>query len=145
MRKGIWRRLSAGVASLAVLLALAACGDRIENTDMPQPEQANVETNRQGMEGAKDESTANGVANQTATMGAAPDAAADPDAIIAAEVRKSFANDPDFGAAKIDVHSEDGVVTLRGRAPDPEAKQRAADIARNVREVKSVENLLTLG
>lgn len=133
------------LASLPVLLALGACGDRGESSEMPSPGQASVEINRQGMDGAKPESAAQGVENNTATMSAAPAAAADPDDRIAADVRTALASNPDFGAVKIDVHSEDGAVTLRGRAPDPAARERAADIARTIREVKSVDNQLTLG
>lgn len=144
MERKVWSKAATAAASLAALLALGACGDRIEDTEMPLPQQANVEINRQGMDGAKEEG-AQGVQNDTATMGAAAEPAADPDVKIAEEVRQTFARDPDFGALKIDVHSDDGVVTLRGRAPDPSAKERAADIARNVREVKSVDNQLTLG
>lgn len=68
-----WNRSARAASLLAALLALAACGDRVENTEMPQPAQANVEINRQGMDGAKDEKQAQGVANNTATMGSAPD------------------------------------------------------------------------
>ncbi|MGV3570888.1 MAG: BON domain-containing protein [Ramlibacter sp.] len=144
--QAILKKGATAAASLAVLLALGACGDRIESTEMPQPEQANVEINRQGMEGAKEEGTAQGVVTDTATMGAAPSAVAeDPDVQIANEVKATLATHPDFGAVKIDVHSDDGKVTLRGKAPDPAAKEKAAEIAGAVRDVKSVENLLTLG
>ncbi|RZI70924.1 MAG: BON domain-containing protein [Variovorax sp.] len=141
MKKG-----ATAAVSLAVLLALGACGDRVENTEMPQAEQASVEINRQGMEGAKADDMAQGVNNDTATMGAAPQAATiDPDVRIASDVQAALASHPDFGAVKIDVHSEDGKVTLRGQAPDPAAKERAAEVAGAVRDVKSVENQLTLG
>ncbi|MCG2592082.1 BON domain-containing protein [Ramlibacter sp. XY19] len=142
--KGIGRA-AALASSLAVLLALGACGDRVEES--APASQASVEINRQGMEGAKEESAAVGVENpNTAAMGAAPAPVADdPDIKLAAEVKSSLAADPDFTAMKIDVHSDDGVVTLIGRAPDPAARERASQIARNVREVKSVENQLTLG
>lgn len=135
------------LAPLALLLALGACGDQVENTEMPQPAQANVEINRQGMEGAQDEKRAQGVANDTATMGAAPAPAAaqDPDQRIEAEVKSAFASDTAFGATRIDVHSDEGNVTLRGRAPDPAAKDRANGIARAVPGVKAVDNQLTLG
>jgi osmotically-inducible protein OsmY len=140
-------RAAAVVSSLALLLALGACGDRVE--EPVQPGQASVEINRQGMEGAKEASAAVGVENNgTAAMGAGPAPAAaaeDPDTKIAADVKSSLAADPDFTALKIDVHSDDGVVTLIGRAPDPAARERAGQIARNVREVRSVENQLTLG
>lgn len=145
--QGFIRKSAIGAASLAALLALGGCGDRVENTEMPLPEQANVEINRQGMDGAKDESTAQGVSNDTATMGAAPAAAqqVEPDVQLAADVKSTLASHPDFGAVKIDVHSDDGKVTLRGQAPDPAAKDKAAEIAGAVPNVKSVENLLTLG
>lgn len=135
------------VSSLAVLLALGACGDRVENTEMPQPAQANVEINRQGMDGAKEDKAAHGVQNNTSTAGAGTQetAAADPDDRIASDVKTSLASNPDFGALKIDVHSDDGKVTLRGRAPDPAARDRASEIARSVSGVKSVDNQLTLG
>ena len=141
-------------ASAALLFALAGCGDRVEDTAEAPPEelQASVEINRQGMEGAKDEETAQGVENDTATMGAGPApapavaaVAEDPDVRIAAGVKAALAANPDFGALKVDVHSDDGAVTLIGRAPDPVAKERATEIARSVPAVKKVDNLLTLG
>lgn len=132
---------------VSALLALAACGDRVENTEMPLPQQANVEINRQGMEGAKEDQAAIGVEHNTNAMGAGKQEAAaeDPDARIAADVKAALAADPDFTAMKIDVHADDGKVTLIGRAPDPAARDRANDIVRSVRNVKDVENLLTLG
>lgn len=141
----ILKKSAAAAASLAVLLALGACGDRVEDTEMPLPDQANVEINRQGMEGAKEEQAAQGVDNNTAAMGAAPGSAAvDPDAQIAGDVRATLASQPEFAAMNIEVQSEDGVVTLRGQAPDSAAKDKAAEIARGVKDVKSVQNQLTL-
>ena len=46
---------------------------------------------------------------------------------------------------KIDIDTQDGKVTLRGTAPDAAARDKAAEIARGVASVKSVDNLLTLG
>ena len=149
MKKNSTGRVAAVVSSLALLLALGACGNQVDEMAPAESGQASVEINRQGMEGAKDTSAAIGVENgsNTAAMGAgpAPAAAEDPDTRIASDVKSVLASDPEFTALKIDVHSDDGVVTLIGRAPDPAAKERAAQIARNVREVRSVENLLTLG
>ena len=143
-----WKRTALGASALAALLALGACGDRGDD-ELPQSAQPNVEINRQGMDGAKDEKQAQGVGNDTAAMGAAPERSAaateDPDAKLAAQVRSSLASDPDLGGMKIDVHSRDGAVTLVGRAPDPDARERAGQLARGVAGVRSVENLLTLG
>lgn len=138
-------RAALTASALAALLTLAACGGRVENTEMPQPERPNVEINRQGMEGSQEENAGVGVVNGQEMARATADTDADPDARIAEEVKAAFASNPEFGATKIDVHSEDGKVTLRGRAPDPQARERASDIARTVREVKSVDNQLTLG
>ena len=143
MGRNIARTL-AGVPALVVLLALAACGDRVEDTEMPQPAQASVEINRQGMDGAKDAGEAIGVQHDTSSMGAARDVS-DPDERVAADVKSAIAADPAFGNLKIDVYSDDGKVTLRGRAPDPAARDHATEIARGVANVKAVENLLTLG
>ncbi|HVE54287.1 MAG TPA: BON domain-containing protein [Ramlibacter sp.] len=138
--------LALRASSLAVLLALGACGDRIENTDMPVAEQANVEINRQGMDGAKASEAAAGVNNDgSVRMGVGDTSVMDPDVLIAEQVKAALASNPDFGAVKIDVHSDEGEVTLRGRAPDPAARDRASDIARSVRDVKAVDNQLTLG
>jgi osmotically-inducible protein OsmY len=141
-------RTAAAASSLVLLLALGACGDRVENTEMPQPQQANVEINRQGMEGAKDEQQAIGVENHdnAREMGAAAASAGDPDDRISKEVKSALAADPAIGTLpKIDVHSEDGAVTLRGQAPDPQARERATEVARGIGGVKSVDNQLTLG
>ena len=69
----------------------------------------------------------------------------DPDVLIAEQVKAALASSPDFGAAKVDVHSKEGAVTLRGRAPDPAARDRATAIARAIPNVKTVDNQLTLG
>lgn len=138
-------RLTALATSLALLLALGACGDRIEDTEKPMPEQANVEINRQGMDGAKASHEAAGVNSDGTVRTAVGDTSVlDPDVLIAEQVKAALSTNPDFGAVKIDVHSNDGEVTLRGRAPDPAARDRAGEIARSVREVKAVDNQLTL-
>jgi len=141
-------RAALAASSLAMLLALAACGDRVENTEMPQAPQANVEINRQGEPGAQDARQAIGVDHNTNQMGAAAAtaAAADPDERIAADVKAALQQDPAIGTStKIDVHSEGGAVTLRGQAPDPQARDKATELAKGVRDVKSVDNMLTLG
>jgi osmotically-inducible protein OsmY len=132
--------------ALVSLLALGACGDRIEDTGMAQSPQANVEVNRQGMDGAKDEPVAAGVQNDgSVRLGTGDTSIMDPDVLVAEQVKAALVAHPDFGAVKIDVHSADGEVTLRGTAPDPSARDRATEIARSVRNVRSVDNQLTLG
>lgn len=132
-------------SSLALMLALGACGDHVE--DSAQANHPSVEIDRQGEIGARND-TADSLHNPaTATIGApAPaDAGVEADARIATDVHQVLAGDADLSAMKIDVSSQDGAVTLRGRAPDPAARDRATELARNVKDVKSVENQLTLG
>lgn len=56
-------RTAAMAASMTLLLALAACSERLDPG--PPADQASVEINRQGMKGAKDSSEAIGVAHNT--------------------------------------------------------------------------------
>ena len=142
-----YRTPTLALSSLGLLLALAACGDRGGNTENPQPSQANVEINRQGMDGAKSEQAAQGLQHDTAAMGAAPAlrGAENEDTRIAASVQAALVSNPDFGALGIEVASKDGTVTLRGRAPDATAKDRATEIARSVAGVKKVDNQLKVG
>lgn len=70
----------------------------------------------------------------------------DPDVLIAAEVKAALATRPEVGSpAQVDVSSRRGEVTLRGRVPDPQARERATEIARSIRHVKDVDNQLTVG
>jgi hyperosmotically inducible periplasmic protein len=145
-------RWALGAPAVALLLALGACGDHrggVENTEMPVVERPNVEINRQGTEGATAETEPDKERRATAIMGGA---GAGPeqggvamDARIVDEVRKVLQSDNELAGLKIDVSSQDGQVVLHGRAPDPAARERATHLVRGVREVKSVENLLTLG
>ena len=66
------------------------------------------------------------------------------DAKITAQVKTGLSVDKDLKALSIDVDTRDGVVTLMGTAPTATAKARAAEIARNVKDVKSVNNQLNV-
>jgi osmotically-inducible protein OsmY len=55
-----------------------------------------------------------------------------------------LATDKDLSAIKIDVDTKDGVVTLTGPAPSESARDRATEIAKNVKGVSSVNNQLTV-
>ncbi|HEX7889651.1 MAG TPA: BON domain-containing protein [Ramlibacter sp.] len=139
------RKLALAAPALAVLLSLAACGDRDRNK--PLPDQASVEINRPGMEGARDTEAAIGVdrKDKTVRLGVGDTSVWDPDVLISEQVKAALASNPAFGALKVDVHSRNGDVTLRGSAPDPAARDRATEIAKSVKEVRSVDNQLTLG
>jgi hyperosmotically inducible periplasmic protein len=143
--------MAAVACSVAMLLGLAACGERTDGSDgVPQAAQsadhASVQPDAAAPSAPPVQQSLAPRQVDTSTMGAA---AADPvateDQRIAADVKQALASDPDLGAMKIDVQSEFGLVTLRGRAPDPQARDRAGEISRTVAGVKTVDNMLTLG
>ena len=66
------------------------------------------------------------------------------DAAITAEVTAALAKDPGLSALNIDVDTANGRVALHGKAPDPAARDRATQLAQNVKGVVSVDNQLTV-
>ena len=64
------------------------------------------------------------------------------DATITASIAAGLAKDPDLSAIKIDVTTTGGAVSLKGPAPNADAKTRAGDIAKAVQGVTSVDNQL---
>lgn len=133
------------LSSLAVLLALGACGDReVASTD-PRND-SSTQVTGQATEISKDEK------NDTSVMGASgqnKDATASTtmgekidDAQIVTKIKTDFAADKDIGAMSIDVDSKDGMVTLSGTVPNSEAKVRADQIAKSTKDVKTVINQL---
>ena len=64
------------------------------------------------------------------------------DALITTSVNAELAKDPKLSALRIDVDTDNGRVALRGTAPDVAAKDRATQLASNVKGVVSVDNQL---
>lgn len=122
------------ISSLAALLALGACGQRTDDTTVGQKVDSGI---------AKTEQAANNAG--TAVMGAAADTrSVVGDSEITAKVNAGLAADKDLSAIKINVDTKDGIVTLNGPVPSAAAKDRASEIARNVKDVKSVDNQLNV-
>ena len=119
---------------LAGLLAvtLVACGNKNDNRTAGEKLDAAVAKTGQAAEEAK---------AKTAEAGSAIADKID-DATITASVSAGLAKDPELSAVKIDVDTKGGTVMLNGPAPTAAAKARAADIARSVKGVNSVENKL---
>lgn len=137
-------------ALLASALLLAGCGDRDAGTTVGQRVDSVLgragETAREVREGAREAAQD----ARTATMGAGREArdaassagAAVDDAQITSKVKAGLSADKDLSAMRIEVDTHAGVVTLKGTAPTVAAKSRAGEIARQVKEVKSVDNQL---
>ncbi len=64
---------------------------------------------------------------------------------ITTRVNAGLAADKDLSAMRIDVDTKDGIVTLMGTAPSATAKARASEVAREIKDVRSVNNQLTVG
>jgi hyperosmotically inducible periplasmic protein len=66
------------------------------------------------------------------------------DGKITSLVMQGLKADRELNPLRIDVDTQGGVVTLSGAVPTAAAKARASEIAHNVKDVKSVNNQLTL-
>ena len=64
------------------------------------------------------------------------------DAAITAKVKAALIGDPRTKARQVNVETRDGVVQLSGFVDNSEAKSTAEELARNVDNVKSVDNQL---
>jgi osmotically-inducible protein OsmY len=66
-------------------------------------------------------------------------------AALTTKVKTALASDVGMRTVvSIDVDSNDGVVTLKGKVPTADAKKKAEEIAKKVDGVKSVKNQLTV-
>jgi len=66
------------------------------------------------------------------------------DSVITAKVKSAFVEDREVGALKISVETYKGVVQLSGFVSDTHESWKAAQLARNVKGVKSVRNDLAV-
>jgi osmotically-inducible protein OsmY len=149
-------------SSLALLLGLSACdraGDRTVGQRIDSGASATRSAADETRRDARDATASAGAsvdraaqstremgaaaADQTKSMGATAGDKID-DATITTKVNAALAKDKDLSAIKIDVDTQNGVVTLSGPAPTATAKERASEVARSVKGVSSVNNQLTV-
>jgi hyperosmotically inducible protein len=64
------------------------------------------------------------------------------DAGITTRVKTAFINDPVVGAARIDVDTFNGVVTLSGRVKSKEEEAKAIQLAKSIQGVVDVKSTL---
>lgn len=131
--KTVTQRNLIAASSIAMLLALGAC-DRMDNRSVGE---------RIDSGAAKTEQAARNAADDTRAMGAAASNKVD-DSMITAKVNAALVADKDLSAVRIDVDTKDGVVTLTGPAPTPQAREQATRIAKDVKGVVSVNNQLVV-
>jgi hyperosmotically inducible protein len=70
--------------------------------------------------------------------------AAGSDAAITASIKADYLKDPDLSVFKIDVDTQDGIVTLNGVTDSPSSRVRAAKLAAANKGVREVRNHLTV-
>jgi osmotically-inducible protein OsmY len=122
------------VSSLAMLLALGACNRADDGTAGDRVGAGAASSTGQAARNAADD---------TKAMGAAASDKVD-DGMITTKVNAALVNDKDLSAVRINVDTKDGVVTLTGPAPSPEAALQATRIAKDVKGVVSVNNQLVV-
>jgi osmotically-inducible protein OsmY len=81
---------------------------------------------------------------QKADTAIAKGADATKDVALTASIKTELARDPTLSALAINVDTNEGRVSLRGKAPDPAAVERATQIARATQGVVSVDNQLVV-
>lgn len=62
------------------------------------------------------------------------------DAQITASLKAKYAGEADVPATQVKIDTMNGIVQLSGFVPNPAAKERAGEIARSTKGVKSVRN-----
>jgi len=148
-------------AALSLALVLAACGERSDDTTVGQ--RADGPAARTGQAAHDQLGQSSQAASQgsrdpsTGVMGAAADArdkaygsSADgkdsgkADDKLTSMVLTGLKADKELNPLRIDVDTHEGVVTLSGSVPTAAAKARASEVAQNVKDVKSVNNQLTV-
>ena len=133
------------ICSAAMLLALGACSKQDNGKTVGQSIDAGIAKTEQA---AKDAGKAMKEASQEAQAkgGKAGTSLGEKmeDAAITATVSSGLVKDADLSAIKINVDTRDGVVTLTGPAPTAAAKDKATDIAKQVKGVTSVNNQLVV-
>jgi hyperosmotically inducible periplasmic protein len=139
------------MALLAMLLALGACERNDQRTVGQKLDSALAKSEQLAARAKEDaqktaDSAREAVKNASQETKALGAAAMDNtgDATITSKVNAAFAADRDLSATRIDVDTKDGVVTLAGVASSATARERAAEIARNIKGVNSVNNQLTI-
>lgn len=122
------------LAALAALSALGACGQQDASITPQASADAKPQTNVMGAPPAQPSPQDVAVAS--------PLGERINDAQIVSGIKAQFAGDKDISPMAIEVDSKEGMVTLSGVVTNTEAKVRADQIAKQMKDVKSVNNQL---
>ncbi|MGE0349427.1 BON domain-containing protein [Hydrogenophaga sp.] len=144
------RYTALAAAALATSL-IVACGQQEDATVGQKIDDAVEKTQSAGTElradtrdAAQDLKAAGSNAADTLSETGDRIAAGATDMAITAKVNAALAEDTQLSALKIDVDTNNGLVELKGTAPDAAARDRATMLASAVEGVQRVENRLTV-
>ena len=121
------------LAAALAALSLAGCNRADERTAGERVDGAVAKTEQAATE-----------AKQEAKEATSSVKSAVSDASITASVNAELARDNELSALRIDVDTNGGKVALKGTAPNAEARDRAAKLARSVSGVTDVDNQLAI-
>ncbi len=142
--------------SLVLLTALAACGKKDESQTVGQKLDTAVAKTEQAATDAKAKAEISMSKAEDAMKDAAQKAEASgkktadsvgatiDDVAITASISAELAKDAELSAIKINVDTKNGSVTLNGPAPSAAAKEKATTLAKAVKGVTSVNNMLVV-
>ena len=138
------QRILSILAVTTLALGLTACNRNDEQTAGQRLDSAVSRTEQAASNaGARIEEGAARVGDATSNAAnSVMDAAGE--ATTTAEIKAALVKDPELSALQINVDTKGGTVTLNGTAPSDTAKARAEEIAKGVKGVASVNNLLTV-
>ena len=140
----ISKRAQAVIATTAVLLSLAACGQKEEASVGQKIDGAIASTEQAAQEAKQDLQAAAGDMKRDGEQAAQAVADTAADAAITTKVKAALAADDQLSALRIDVDTVTGVVSLTGPAPTAEAADRATMLAMAVEGVTAVQNKLVV-
>lgn len=66
------------------------------------------------------------------------------DIAVTGKIRSAFLQNPELSGSQLDVETDKGVVTLKGRAPSKAAAAKAEEIANSVPSVSKVNNQISI-
>ncbi|MDR7332925.1 BON domain-containing protein [Roseateles asaccharophilus] len=133
------------LSAVALAAALTACSKQGEDMTAGQRlDGAVADAKQAAAETRQDAKEAMASAEATAERAAADASQATNDVGITAKVNAALVADDKLKATQINVDTREGMVTLTGKAPDAQSRERATTLASAVDGVKHVNNQLVV-
>lgn len=133
------------IATTAVLLSLAACGQQEDATVGQKIDGAVTSTEQAAQQARQDMESAAADIKREGEQAVQSVTTTATDMAITTKVKAALAADDQLSALQIEVDTVGGVVSLTGPAPSAEAAERATTLAKAVEGVTEVQNKLVVG